>query len=109
MYARVTQIEIDTVRIDTETAVRLYEGEVLPDLRRQPGYAGVLVLANPEGTGAVLTFWETAEAADTAGTSGFYAEVLEKFTTIFRSPPGRGRYEVAFAELPTAGVPAPGP
>ncbi len=109
MYARVTQIEIDTMRIDTRTAVRLYEDEVVPELRRQPGYAGVLVLANPEGTGAVVTFWDTAEAAETAGGTGFYAEVLEKFTTIFRSPPGRGRYEVAFAELPTAGVPAPHP
>ena len=112
MWARVTLIEIDALRIDTATAVRLYEEEVLPDLRRQPGYAGVLVLANPEGTGAVVTFWHTAEAASSSGTTGFYAQVLEKFTTIFRAPPGRGSYEVAYAELPDlpeVGVPAPGP
>ncbi len=108
MFARVTQIEIDTMRIDTDTAVHLYESEIVPGLRQQPGYAGVLVLANPEGTGVVVTFWETEEAAETAGPTGFYAEVLERFTTIFRSPPGRGRYEVAFAELPRPGVPAPG-
>ena len=109
MWARVTLIEIDALRIDTGTAVRLYESEVLPDLRRQPGYAGVLVLANPEGTGAVVTFWHDAEAAASGGTTGFYAEVLERFTTIFRAPPGRGSYEVALAELPRLDAPAPGP
>jgi hypothetical protein len=100
VYARITQIEIDTLRIDTDSAVELYRSQILPDLRNQPGYAGVLVLANPEGTGAVVTFWETPESADSSGTTGFYAEVLEKFTTIFKTPPGRGHYEVALAELP---------
>jgi len=105
VFARVTQIEIDTMRIDTDTAVHTYTSEIVPELRRQPGYAGVLVLANPEGTGTVITFWETAEAADTAAPTGFYAEVLEQFTTIFRAPPGRSRYEVAFAELPRTSAP----
>jgi len=109
MYARVTQLEIDTMRIDTDTAVGVYESEVVPDLRRQPAYAGVLFLANPEGTGAVITFWDTLEAADASATTGFYADVLEKFTTIFKSPPGRGRYEVRLVELPKAELPAPGP
>lgn len=109
MWARVTQLEIDTLRIDTDSAVRTYESEIVPDLRAQPGYAGVLVLANPEGTGTIITFWETLEQAETSGPTGFYADVLAKFTTIFKSPPGRGRYEVRFAELPTAGIPAPGP
>jgi hypothetical protein len=109
MYARVTQLEIDTMRIDTDTAVGVYESEVVPDLRRQPGYAGVLVLANPEGTGTIITFWDTLEAAEDSSPTGFYAEVIEKFTTIFKSPPGRGRYEVRLVELPKAGIPAPGP
>jgi len=109
MYARVTQLEIDTLRIDTDAAVGVYESDVVPDLRRQPGYAGVLVLANPEGTGAVITFWDTLEEADASAPTGFYAEVLEKFTTIFKSPPGRGRYEVRLVELPRAGFPATEP
>lgn len=109
MYARVTQLEIDTLRIDTDSAVKVYESEVVPDLRKQPGYAGVLVLANPEGTGAVITFWETPEAADASAPTGFYAELLEKFTTIFKSPPGRGRYEVRLVELPKTGIPTTGP
>lgn len=107
MFARLTQLEIDTLRLDTDSAVRLFEREVLPALRQQPGYAGVLVLATPEGAGTLVSFWETAEAAEATGGSGFYPEVLERYMTIFRSPPGRGRYEVALAELPATSVPGP--
>ena len=38
--------------------------------------------------------------ADAGGLSGWYPEVLEKYMTLFTSPPGRERYEVAFSELP---------
>ena len=108
MYARVTQLEIDTLRIDTDSAVEAYLSGVLPELREQPGYAGVLVLANPEGTGTIVTFWETEDEAGGSG-SGFYDEVISRFTTIYKSPPGRGHYEVRFVEIPTAGLSAPGP
>lgn len=104
MHVRLTLLEIDTVRIETEAAVTLFEREVLPDLRKQPGYLGVLVLTTPEGKSALLSFWSTAEAAEAQAETGFYTEVLERYLMIFRSPPGRARYEVAFAELP---APAP--
>ena len=32
------------------------------------------------------------------------ADVLEKFVTLFKSPPGRERYEVLYREVPTAAV-----
>ncbi len=105
MFARLTQLEIDTLRIDTDSAVQVFRSEVLPELRQQPGYAGVLVLATPEGLGAIVSFWDSAEHAEASGSTGFYAEVLERYVTIFRSPPGRGRYEVALAELPTGTPP----
>ncbi|HEU4947291.1 MAG TPA: hypothetical protein VFT31_09065 [Kribbella sp.] len=101
MFTRLTLLEIDTLRIDTESAVELFKQEVMPELHRQPGYAGVLVMSTPYGHGAIISFWETAEAADAAGSTGFYPEVLERYTTIFKAPPGRERYEVALAELPT--------
>ncbi|WP_350278085.1 hypothetical protein [Kribbella sp. HUAS MG21] len=107
MFTRLTLLEIDTVRIDTGSAVERFRAEVLPELHRQPGYAGVLVMATPEGLGAIVSFWETADAADAAGTEGFYAEVLERYTTIFRSPPGRERYRLALAELPSVEATAP--
>ena len=101
MFARLTQLEIDTVRIDTDSAVDIFRTEVLVELRNQPGYAGVLVLATQDGLGALVSFWDTAESADVDAVGGFYSGVLERYLTLFRSPPGRGRYEVALAELPT--------
>jgi len=97
MFTRLTLLEIDTLRTDVESAVERFRAEVLPELHKQPGYAGVLVMATPEGAGAILSFWETPEAANT---TSFYAEVLERYTTIFRSPPGREQYQIALAELP---------
>ena len=58
-----------------------------PQLREQPGYEGVYVLTTPEGKGLIMTFWETEEAAD-GRYRGFYAEQLERYVTLFSSPPG---------------------
>jgi hypothetical protein len=102
VFARLTLLEIDTLRIDTDSAVEVFQREVLPAVQSQPGYAGVLVLSTREGQGALLSFWDTAEAADAGALSGFYPDVLEQYMAMFRSPPGRERYQVAFAELPAA-------
>jgi hypothetical protein len=47
----------------------------------------------------LLTFWDTAEQAAT-DEAGWYPSVLEEFTTLFRSAPGRDRYEVRVAMPP---------
>ena len=100
MIARLTLLEIDTVRTDVDSALEIFRTEVVPSLKRQPGYLGVLALSTPFGAGAVLSFWDTAEGAESGGITGFYPEVLERYMTIFKSPPGREHYEVAFADLP---------
>src|SRR5690349_20670108 len=93
MYARVTLLEIDTVRISMDAALARYRELMLPHLRELPGYCGVYVMSTPEGKGAVLTLWDTAEQAATSD-RGFYAEELGSFATFFRAPPGRESYEV---------------
>ena len=98
MYSRVTLLEIDTGRADVDEALELYRREVLSDLRRQPGYEGVLVLVNPEGQGLVMTLWSSEEAM--AATMPIAAGAVERFMTVFRAPPGREGYEVRLAELP---------
>jgi heme-degrading monooxygenase HmoA len=98
----VTLLEIDTVRMDMLAALKMYEDQVMPELKEQPGYRGALVLTTPEGKGVLVTFWETKENAEAGGDTGFYPATLERYMTLFRSPPGRERYEVAFAELPLA-------
>jgi hypothetical protein len=98
MYSRVTLVEVDTMRTGMDDALALFTERVFPALREQDGYEGVLVLTTPEGKGMILSFWEAEESADAA--SAFAVGELERYLTLFRSPPGREHYEVAFAELP---------
>jgi heme-degrading monooxygenase HmoA len=102
VFARLTLLEVDTMRVSVDSAVELFEQAILPELQKQTGYAGVVVMSTPTGSGALLSFWESAEASEAGAPSGWYPETLEKYMTIFKSPPGRERYEVAFAELPAA-------
>jgi hypothetical protein len=96
VYSRVTLLEVDTVRIDVDSAVDLFREEVLPALREQEGYEGAFVLTTPEGKAMILTLWVSEEqAAD----GPLYAGTLERYTTLFRAPPGRERYDVSFLEL----------
>ena len=97
MFSRVTLCEIDTLRTGVADAVELFRTEVLPELREQPGYAGVLVLATPEGRGMILSLWASEEDASSGA---FYPAVLERHMALFRAPPGRERYEVALIEVP---------
>jgi hypothetical protein len=102
MYSRVTQLEIDTMRIGTADAAALFDDQVLPGLRDQPGYEGVLALITPEGKGMIVTFWESEDGARDA--SGFASGELERYMMIFRAPPGREVYDVAVADLPNGVV-----
>ena len=98
MYSRVTLLEIDTVRVEPHEAVAIFKVEVLPRLREQDGYEGVIVFATPEGKGMIVSVWETEEAA--AAAAGFASGEIERYMTLFKAPPGREYYEVAFAEMP---------
>ena len=98
MYSRVTLLEIDTLRVDMDDAVRLFKDDVLPRLREQEGYEGVVVLTTPEGKGMIISVWTTEAAAEAA--ESFATGELERHMTLFKAPPGREHYEVAFAEMP---------
>ena len=98
MFARVTLLEIDTVRTSIDEALMLFRTQTLERLRSQPGYCGMWVLASPEGKGLLMSLWETEAEASAEGDHSFYAEELGRLMTLFRSPPGRDRYEVVFAE-----------
>lgn len=100
MYSRVTQLEIDTVRIAIDEAVELFRREVVPALQQQEGYEGVLVLTTPEGRGTIISFWASEEAAEASGETGFYPETIARYVTLFRAPPGRERYAVAYSDVP---------
>ncbi len=97
MYSRVTLLEIDTMRVSMDDAAALFREQVVPGLREEYGYEGSVALATPEGKGIIITFWATEEGARDA--TGFAADELERFVTLFKAPPGREVYEVAFADM----------
>jgi heme-degrading monooxygenase HmoA len=98
MFARVTEFDIDTLRISIADASARFVEQVAPAMRDQPGYRGAYLMHTPEGRGLLVTLWETEADAEAGVASGYYAEQLGKFVTLYRSPPGREHYEVAFAE-----------
>ena len=98
MYSRVTLLEIDTLRTTIAAAVEIFEESVLPRLREQGGYEGVVVLANPDGKALLVSVWEDEDAANAS--AGFATSALAEFVTMFRSPPGREGYDVVLAEMP---------
>ncbi|HSD03766.1 MAG TPA: antibiotic biosynthesis monooxygenase [Gaiellales bacterium] len=101
-----TLAEIDAVRMSVDQAVTLFRESVVPALREQEGYEGVYVLLSDEGKVLALTFWDSEEAADAgiAGGRSFYAEQVEKFVTLYRSPPGREEYNVVLADAPAVAI-----
>ena len=105
MYVRTTQLEVDTIRISVGEAVEVFEQAVLSGLRDQPGFLGVYVLANDDGRAMLVSFWETAAQAEAEAETGdgtWYSDILAEYVTLFRSPPGRGSYEVRLAVPPVA-------
>jgi heme-degrading monooxygenase HmoA len=100
MVARVTLAEVDAVRMSIDSALELYRTSVMPALSAQDGYEGCYVLTTPEGKALVVTFWSDEAAADAGLESGYYAQQVQKFVTIFRSPPGRETYDVGIADAP---------
>jgi hypothetical protein len=101
VFSRVTLVEIDVLRIGVDEATALFAEEVLPELRRRPGYEGAVVLTTPEGRGMIITLWDREEDA---APDERYAGTIARYVTLFRAPPGREGYRVALAELPALRV-----
>ena len=100
MYARVTLLEIDTLRATVDDALESFRERTLGRLRDQAGYRGVWVLATPEGKAMLMSLWDTEEQAGIEGDHRFYDVELGHFATLFRAPPGRGEYEVLLVDQP---------
>jgi hypothetical protein len=87
------------LRIGLPDAIEMFKERVLPRLRGRPECSGVMALATADGKGMLLSFWDTAEAAEEALTSGFYDKQIAAFTLFLRQPPGREHYEVVVDEM----------
>jgi heme-degrading monooxygenase HmoA len=102
MIARVLEGEIDAVRMSLDDAVEVVRGSVVPALRSQEGYGGMYLLLTDEGKALAISLWTTEEAsgAGIVGSRPLYEHQIEKFTAIYRTPPGRETYRVALADTP---------
>lgn len=92
-YARVTTAQVQPGKMDE--LVRTHLDSVLPAARQQKGYAGGLVLTNPDtGKAEIIALWET-EADMTAGeASGYYREQVAQAAPTLADPPSRETYKV---------------
>jgi hypothetical protein len=102
MFSRVTLLEIDTMRADVDDVLREFETRILPNVREMPGYEGIAVMVTPEGKGMIVSFWASEE--DVEASAGLAASAVEEFVTVYRAPPGREHYRVAYAEMPRVTV-----
>lgn len=102
MYARVTQFELDTVRMPLAAALDHFKERIIPALHGRPGYLGLYVLATRDGKGELISLWDSEAAAEAGVSSGYYDEQLAQFMMLLRESPGRDHYEVLYSEAPAA-------
>lgn len=94
MHAGVATFRVRPGRI--EEAVRTYLGSVVPALREQRGFEGILVLTDPETEeGFAISLWETEDDAKVFESSGAYKKQVAKLGSLLAEPPARKVYEVS--------------
>ena len=102
MYARISTFEGSPENIDQE--LRRVRENVLPQLRQQEGFEGMVALADQQaGKTLGITFWESEEALQASEEA---AERLREDTAQAMSETIAGvqRYEVGLFEVPSAGA-----
>jgi quinol monooxygenase YgiN len=73
----------------------LFEKEVLPMLRKQPGFQEELTLVNPQGAHAI-SLWNDRKSAEAYQTET-YPQVLAKLTNLIEGTPIVKTYETTFS------------
>ena len=91
-----------TMKLKPNTAPefnRLIENEILPLLRKQPGFRDCITFVAPERSEAVaVSFWETKENAEKYTTTG-YPEILKIVTNVLDGTPNVETFEVSNSTL----------
>lgn len=91
MYARMVIGTVAPDRLDE--AIRLWQTEVLPSARQQPGFRGVRLLVD-RAAGRIVSqaLWESE--AHFQATVEWNAGRVARFAHLFTAPPDVGGYEV---------------
>ena len=97
MHARVTTSQARSEAL--EEAIRIVQESILPAARQQPGFRGLLHLADRgSGKGLTVSLWETEAAMRASEESGYYREQLDKVLTLLVAQPLPAAYEVVIHE-----------
>jgi heme-degrading monooxygenase HmoA len=94
MHARVTTVQL---RPDTlDASIDLYQQEILPVIKAQPGYQGVYLFTDrASGNGVSITLWTSEADAQAYETSGIYRQLVAKLASNFAAPPTLATYDVS--------------
>ncbi len=95
LFARMITLPVPGEQLDPARAI--YEQEYLPVLRQQPGFHGVMWLANrSHGSGRGLSFWTSKEQMQAADRENeIFPRVLSRLAKYFSAPTERGYYAVS--------------
>ncbi len=94
MHARVTTVQL---RPDTlDASIDLYQQEILPVIKAQPGYQGVYLFTDrATGNGVSITLWTSEADAQAYETSGIYRQLVAKLASNFAASPTLATYDVS--------------
>lgn len=98
MHARLTTSQYQLDKVDE--ALQIYRESILPELRQQPGFKGVMGLVNrSQGKAISLTLWESeADALASGAGSAYMQAALAKFGSLLVAAPVIEMYEVGLQE-----------
>jgi quinol monooxygenase YgiN len=80
------------------------ENEVIPTLRKQPGFEQELTLVSKEGSSLGISIWQDRKSAETYQTAT-YPGILSKLNHLIERAPKVDMYDVTATTLPAV-VPA---
>ena len=92
MYARVTTFQIEPAKLDE--ALEVTRGSILPAMKQQQGFKGVLTLVDRQtGKATSITLWDPEADLKAGENSGYYQQQLGKLASFVAAPPARAAYE----------------
>jgi heme-degrading monooxygenase HmoA len=99
MFARKVSVRLKPTSL--REFVTLMEHEILPWLRKQPGFLELIILALPDGSEvATISFWDQERNAHAFNTSG-YPQALEVLDQILDGIPYVKTFEVVSSTFQT--------
>lgn len=86
MVVRLTHFKVSAEHIDE--VKKIYNGEVVAELKKQKGNTNVMLLEPIDGSGEFIsvTAWENKVDADTYESSGKYKELVGKISGLIGQP-----------------------